>query len=337
MIKNSVILSLLGAIGLAGVAMAQTELLVYTALETDQMKPYKEAFEKANPDITIKWVRESTGVITAKLLAEKSNPQADAIWGLAATSLAVFEDEKMLQPYEPKGYAALNAKYNDDAKPPMWFGMDVWAATICFNTVEAQKLNLPKPTSWKDLTKPIYKGHVVMPNAATSGTGLLDVTSWLQLFGEKDGWAFMDQLHENVAQYTHSGSKPCRQAGAGEFAIGVSFEFRAAQVKSTGAPIELIFPKEGLGWEVEAFGITANTKKLDAVKKLADFAASKEANELYQKSFAIVAHKDVHKPNPIFPANFEQMLVKNDFRWISKNRDKIITEWTKRYASKSEK
>src|ERR1700686_580334 len=62
----------------AGAAWAQrTELLVYTALETDQLKAYTESFAKHNPTIELKFVRDSTGVITAKLLAEKANPQAD--------------------------------------------------------------------------------------------------------------------------------------------------------------------------------------------------------------------------------------------------------------------
>jgi len=66
-------------------AFAKTELTVYTALEAEQLKTYKKAFEQANPDVEIKWVRDSTGIITAKLLAEKARPQADAVWGLAAT------------------------------------------------------------------------------------------------------------------------------------------------------------------------------------------------------------------------------------------------------------
>ena len=71
------------------------------------------------------------------------------------------------------------------------------------------------PESWNDLTKPVYQGHVVMPNPNSSGTGFLDVSSWLQLWGEEGGWQFMDALHENIAWYTHSGSKPCKQAAAG--------------------------------------------------------------------------------------------------------------------------
>ena len=71
-------------------AAQKTELLVYTALETDQIKAYEEAFKKVNPNIDVKWVRDSTGVITAKLLAEKANPQADLVVGVSASSLAVF-------------------------------------------------------------------------------------------------------------------------------------------------------------------------------------------------------------------------------------------------------
>lgn len=56
-------------------------LNVYTALETDQLKAYQEAFNKQYPDIEIKWTRDSTGVVTAKLLAEKANSVADVVGG----------------------------------------------------------------------------------------------------------------------------------------------------------------------------------------------------------------------------------------------------------------
>lgn len=318
-------------------ALAQrTPILVYTALETDQLKAYKDTFENSVKDVEIRWVRDSTGVITAKLLAEKANPQADVVLGLAATSLLVLEQEGMLTPYSPKGVEALNQRFVDPKKPPMWVGMDVWGATICFNTVEAQKRNLPRPESWKDLLKPIYRGQITMPHPASSGTGFLDVTAWLQLFGEAEGWKYMDALHENIAQYVHSGSKPCRQAGAGEFVMGISFEYRANATKASGAPVDLIFPKEGVGWDMEAAAIMKATKKMNAARKLMDWSVTKEANELYAKSYAIVAFPGVAKPLPNVPANYEQMLVKNDFGWAAKNRDRILTEWNKRYNAKAE-
>jgi iron(III) transport system substrate-binding protein len=324
------------ALSLAGAAAAQkTQLTVYTALETDQLKAYQEGFNKAYPDIELTWVRDSTGIITAKILAEKAAPKADVIMGVAATSMAIFETEGMLMPYAPAGLARIAPEYRDPKNPPSWVGMDVWGATICFNTVEAAKRNIPKPETWKDLTKPVYKGQIVMPHPASSGTGYFDVTAWLQLWGEAEGWKFMDGLHENIAQYMHSGSRPCAAAAAGEYVVGISFEYRANREKARGAPIDLVFPKEGLGWDLEAIGIVKTTTKADAAKKLLDWSVSDAAMALYANNFAIVAIPALSKPLPNVPANYGTMLVKNDFAWAAKNRDKILAEWSKRYESKA--
>ncbi|GAB2486722.1 MAG: putative 2-aminoethylphosphonate ABC transporter substrate-binding protein [Comamonas sp.] len=328
--------AVLGLAAGAAAAQQRTPLLVYTALETDAMKLYKTSFEKANPDIEIKWVRDSTGIITAKLLAEKANPQADVVAGVAASSLALLQQEGMLQAYEPKGFDKLTPAYSDTARPPAWVGMDVWAAAICFNTVEAKKRGLPKPETWKDLAKPIYKGAIVMPHPASSGTGYLDVSSWLQMWGDADGWKYMDALHENIAQYVHSGSKPCKQAGAGEFPIGISFEFRAHQVLRSGAPVELVFPKEGLGWDIEGTAIMKTTKKPELAKRAADWFASKEANEVTANWWAVVAYPGVAKKLEGIPENYEQLLAKNDLNWAAKNRERILAEWSKRYEGKAE-
>jgi iron(III) transport system substrate-binding protein len=214
--------------------------------------------------------------------------------------------------------------------------MDAWVAALCFNTVEAQKKNLPKPASWKDLTKPVYKGTIVMPNPASSGTGFLDVTSWLQLFGEAEGWKFMDALHQNIGVYTHSGSKPCTMAGAGEYPIGVSFEFRAARQKRQGAPIDIVFPSEGSGWDMEATAIVKGTKNLEAAKTLLDWSVSEKAMKLYNEGYAVVAISKMSQPIEYLPGNMLEHMIKNDFQWAAVNRAKILAEWEKRYGAKSE-
>ncbi len=318
-------------------AQTKTTLTVYTAIEPEVMKFYKTGFEKAHPDIEIKWVRESTGVITDKLLEEKANPQADVVIGLAATSLALLNEEHMLMPYEPKGFKQLKPAYSDSAKPPSWFGSDVWGSAICFNTAEAKKFNLPKPASWKDLLNPIYKGKIIMPHPGSSGTGYLDVSAWLQMWGEKEGWKYMDALHENIAYYTHSGSKPCKQAGAGEIPIGISFEFRASLEIRSGKPIEAIFPSEGLGWDIEANALMKDAKNPDAAKKLLDWLASKEANQILTNFYAIVAYPGLGKKMEGIPENHEALLLKkNDFNWAAKNRERILKEWNRRYNAKAE-
>jgi iron(III) transport system substrate-binding protein len=325
------------SLAFAATAQGRTELLVYTALEADQVQAYKAAFEKENPTIELKFVRDSTGIVTAKLLAEKANPQADVVWGLAATSLMLLDKEGMLQPYAPKGLDAVKPTMRDPANPPKWVGMDVWSSAICFNTAEATKKNLPKPTSWADLTNPVYKGQITMPNPAASGTGYLMVSGWIQMMGEDKAWKYMDALHQNIGIYSQSGSKPCRQAGAGEFALGMSFEYRANKTKRDGAPIDIVLPKEGLGWDMEATGIIKTSKKQEAAKALADWAVTKQANELYAKNFAVLALPGIQEKLEFVPGDVEKLLAKNDFTWAAANRDRILAEWSKRYESKSEK
>ena len=343
MLKKLIKKSLLAvcATGVSMMAMSQSalavDLTVYTAVEAEDLARYAETFNEDHPDINIKWVRDSTGIVTAKLLAEKNNPQADVVWGLAATSLLLLKSEGMLEPYKPKGVEMLDPKFVDKGGVPTWVGMDAWVASICYNTVEAAKHNLEPPKTWTDLLKPMYKGHLIMPNPNSSGTGFLDVSSWLQMFGkEKGGWDYMDRLHENIARYTHSGSKPCKLAAAGEIPIGISFAFRGAKSKAKGAPIEIIVPEEGVGWDMEATGIVAGTDKLEAAKTLVDWSITRKANEMYNTGYAVVAMPGVAKPVEHFPPNLLEKMIDNDFEFAANNRKAILAKWLERYDSKSD-
>ncbi|HYC63752.1 MAG TPA: putative 2-aminoethylphosphonate ABC transporter substrate-binding protein [Reyranellaceae bacterium] len=332
------------ALGAAALAVAafgtpafaqKTRLTVYTAIENEQLEPFKKAFEADNPTIEIAWVRDSTGVMTARIIAEKDNPRADVIWGLAASSVGAFASMGLVEPYTPAGASALKPMFRSGKNPETWVGMDAFLAVVCFNTAEATKNKKSKPASWADLTKPEYKDQIVMPNPASSGTGYLTIVGWLTAMGEENGWKFMDALHQNVAQYLHSGSAPCVQAAKGERLMGIGFDMRGATEKTKGAPIDLIVPKEGLGWEMEASAIMKGTKNLDAAKKLLDWSVSKKANELYGKYYAIVAHPEVKSSPPNYPADGEKAMLKLDVEWMAKNRDRILAEWTKRYDGKS--
>lgn len=320
--------------------VSATELTVYTAVESDDLQKYAERFNAAHPEITINWVRDSTGVITARLLAEKNNPQADVIWGLAATSLLLLEEEGMLERYAPEGVDHLEPRFVDPAfregQDPAWVGMDAWVAAICYNTIEGERQGVPMPTSWEDLTQPEFAGHVIMPNPNSSGTGYLDVASWIQLWGEEQAWDYMDRLHTNISRYTHSGSAPCSLAATGEAVIGVSFAFRGARLKSQGAPIEVVFPEEGLGWDMEAAAIVAGTDKLDAAQTLMDWAASREANELYNEGYAVVAYPGVAQPIENYPADITERMIDADFQWAAVNRERVLAEWQRRYDGKTE-
>jgi iron(III) transport system substrate-binding protein len=316
---------------------ASSAITVYTALEDDQLAKYLPLFEKEHPDIKVNKVRDSTGVVTAKLLAEKDNPQADAVWGLAVSSLLVADQQGMLEPYAPKALDTVGSKFKDERTPPHWVGIDAWMSAFCVNTTEMKKKNLSVPQSWADLTKPEYKGLIVMSNPASSGTGFLSVSALLQMKGEQEGWTYLDALDKNVAHYVHSGSKPCKIAGSGEYPIGISFDYRAVKQKNAGEPIEAVFPTEGSGWDIEANALVKKKAISPAAKTFLDWTISPEISKLYAASFPVTAVKtDVPVPKG-YPADpLKQLVTKNDFNWAAKNRESILAEWTKRYDSKSE-
>ncbi len=161
----------------SGAAAAKTELTVYTAVETELMEPYKKTFEAANPDITIKWVRDSTGIITSRLLAEKDAPKADVVFGLNVTSVLLLDRNGMLAPYRPKGADGAPAFMCDGREQPTWTGMSACPAAICVNKPELEKLGLPVPKTWEDLTDPRYKGHIIMSNPGSSGAAYSIISS----------------------------------------------------------------------------------------------------------------------------------------------------------------
>lgn len=310
-------------------ASAKTELVVYTAIENELLPAYKNAFEAANPEIEIKWVRDSTGIITARLIAEKDNPQADAILGLGSSSLIIMDDLGMLEAYQPAGFELVDTAQKDNAENPVWTGLTSWSSALCVNKIRLEKEGLPMPTSWQDLTNPIYKGKIAMPHPASSGSGYMNVSSWLQLWGDEAAWSYMDQLDANMKSYEHSGSKPCAMAAQGEVVIGISASALAEKLLQRRAPLAVVFPQEGLGWDTEANAIVKGTDQLVAAQALMDWGTSEAAAKLGADYSGLPARSEFMTEQG--KAIYEK-LAPNDLKWAAQNRDAILKEWQSRYA-----
>ncbi len=321
-------------IGGSSALAEQRTLTVYSSLDEDQAKALADGFMAANPDVKIEMINGSTAPIIARVIAEAANPQADVIMGNAVSALMSADALGLLESYKPANYDAVSPVMRDNRENPVWVGIDAWAASVCYNTVEGEKLGIPAPKSWKDLTKAEYKGHITMPSPLSSGTAFLAVNGWLTAFGDEDGWKFMDALHENISQYGHSGSAPCRQAAAGETVIGISYATPAVKAINEGAPIQIILPEEGLGWEIEATAIVKGAKNMEDAKKLADWVSSREAAQISSKFLPITAYDDISSLPENYPQGEKEKLLKMDFAKLAANREAVMTEWGKRYNTK---
>lgn len=314
----------------------RTEVTIYTAIENEQIVWISEALEKALPEVKPIWVRGSTGVITARLFAETKQPQADIAFGIGASSLMLLEKADMLVEYKPAGAAELRSFFLDPTPPYTWTGMDAYLGAVCFNSDLGQSLALMRPVLWRELLLPGFKGRVAMPNPNLSGTGYLLVAGWLQSMGEAAAWTFMDALHENIADYLPTGSDPCYGAGNGTYVAGLSFDMRGTAERAKGAPIEVIVPIDGVGWEQEASAILKTARHPDLARRIIDWSTSKDANAIYARSFAIVAHPGVPNTASDYPAHAEARMIKVDLQWKADHRERILREWTRRYGAKAQ-
>lgn len=314
-------------------------ITVYTALEDELVTEYLADFQAKHPNIKVNVIRESTGIITARLLAEKENPQADAVWGTAASSLLVLDANGQLEAYSPKGVETIAPKFKSDKSVPTWVGIDAWETAFIVNTVELAKLGLSVDDikSYNDLLRPELKGKIVMSNPNSSGTGLLTVTGVLQLNDKNTngGWEYLKKLHENIDQYVHSGSKPAKMAASGETVVGVSFGYAGISQAQKGAPVVTIFPVEGSGWDMEANALIKKNSINPAAKTFLDWAISDDAMNLYKKNYPIIAtgkggNYDGFDFDPI------KQLIDSDFTWVASNRDDILNNWITLFDGKSE-
>ena len=312
---------------------AAGKITAYTSYEEDELAAFLEAMKKDLPDVEVEVLRLSTGDLMARMLAEASNPKHDVIWGWAATSMVDPRIMEMIEPYSPAEVDKVPARFRD--KDGHWFATTGYMGAFCVNNEEMSKDNLAMPSSWQDLIKPEYKGKLVMPNPASSGTGYLHVASILQMMGEEKGWAYLDELDKNMDQYIKSGSKPCNAASAGENAIGISFALRAIKNIDEGYPITMVIPSEGAGHELEANALMKSSQNKEDAKKFLDWTVSKSAEAEYNKWKSIVTMQGREMPEKFkkagLPDDISTVLFEVDYAWAAENRDRILTEWQKRY------
>jgi iron(III) transport system substrate-binding protein len=327
------ICALLSIFILAGPALAKDRVVVYTSLENEEVVEYLKVAKQELSDLDIQAIRLSTGELGARMLAERDNPQADCIWGWAVTNTSEFIPKGMLKKYKPKGWKIIPANFKDPKG--YWTAIDLYAAAFVGNEKVLGKDNLPMAKGWKELLNPAYKGKLIMPNPASSGTGFLQVASLLVMMDpdykkkpvEKNkAWDFLKELDKNMGQYIKSGSKPAKLTAAGEYAIGASFAFVYSSLKKKGFPVVMAMPAEGAGFELEVNSLLKGAKNEKAAKKFLDWAISKNAMNEYAKFKLGVTYPGVKGPTDL-PALDTIKLAPMDFAWQSKNRVKILEVW----------
>jgi iron(III) transport system substrate-binding protein len=273
---------------LAGAAEA-ADLVVYTSQPNEDAQATVDGFKAANPGLDVQWVRDGTPQIMAKLNAEiqAGNPAADVLLIADTVTLERMKQAGQLLAYKSPEAANFDASlYDADG---YYHSTKLITTGIMYNTQAAMK-----PTSWADLAKPEAKGLIAMPSPLASGAALIHAQTLAGVQGL--GWDYYTQLKANGAIAAGGNGAVLKSVASGEKAYGVVVDYLPIREKAKGAPVEFVFPKEGVSAVTEPAAILASTKHGDAAKKFIDYLLSENGQKVAAKLGYIPARKGVDLP-----------------------------------------
>ena len=330
-----VIATALGTVlmGLGGAAAAQGQLTVYCSVQEEWCRPMVAVFEKTT-GIKVSMTRKSSGETYAQIKAEAANPKGDVWWGGTGDPHLQAAEEGLTEPYKSPKLAELQDWAQRQAVQSGYRTVGIYAGALGFsyNRPALEKKGIPAPKCWADLVKPAFKGEIQVADPNSSGTSYTMLATMVQLMGEDKGFEYMKALHKNVNQYTKSGAAPARAAATGESMVGISFMHDGVTQAVTGAPIVVVAPCEGTGYEIGSMSIVKGARNMENAKKWADFALGAQIQVLAAnaKSFQVPSNKAAFAP-PEAPKLKDIKLINYDFKKYgsSAERTRLLSKWDK--------
>jgi iron(III) transport system substrate-binding protein len=278
-----------------GTACAQ-ELRMYAALSKVNVDKIV-AFVNQELNTNIVALTLSTGPMHAKIMAEAPNVEADLVLHLEWGALKM-QQAGLTEPYpDAPAWRDINATYKEPNGN--WYNLGNYSYLLIGNKKRLAEKGLTMPQSYDDLLDPKWKGEIVMPHPALSGTGSMFVNSMFGWKGSKDsGWKYLETFDKNIAQYTKSGNLPTLLISRGEFMLGITSDAQVSEAIKQGYPIEFVIPKEGIGADGNMILITKSAKNKDAAKKVVNFMGTEKFQRFFSELGYLAARQGM--PNPLY-------------------------------------
>jgi iron(III) transport system substrate-binding protein len=323
---------ILGSAMAAPQAMADGRLVVYCSATNAMCEAETKAFSEKY-DVKTSFVRNGSGSTLAKIEAEKKNPRADVWYGGTLDPQSQAGEMDLLQAYKSPQLENIMADFRDPAKRKGNYSSAVYMGILGFgvNTERLAEKGLEIPRCWNDLTKPEYKEEIQIADPQSSGTAYTALATFIQLWDEDKAFDYFKKLDKNISQYTKSGVTPSRNSARGEIAIGIGFLHDYSLEQSKGAPLELISPCEGTGYEIGGVSIIKGARNMDNAKLFVDWVLSKEGQQLaWQKgkSFQILTNTQAEQsPNALDPKKLSLINYDMETYGSSSERKRLINKW----------
>jgi iron(III) transport system substrate-binding protein len=318
------LLASLLAVGALSGAVAQ-EVIVYSPFSDEFMQALARPFTEQT-GIRVLNIVISTGESQSRLRAEAARPQADFWLSVRPAILQQAFEEGLIEAYTPAGADTVLSAYQYDEEHITAIG--TYPLVFFYNTQAVARTRVPVPTGdWAQLLDESYRGQIVMPHPATSGTAYSAIATILQNAiqsggTEEDGWDFVGRLAQNVAQFTRSGRAPQTLVSQGEYPVGIGFYDAVWQLQQEGFPVEVVIPDPVFA---EPYGgaVVAGAPNPTNARAFFDYLLTPAAQDVLGRfgNYPVVAGAAVPEGGVDVPPD---QVIDVDFRWSADNRARIL-------------
>ena len=222
---------------------SQDTIVICSSSEQFRNDYVQEELRRQFPQYNIVVMYMATGKAAAKVAVEKENTDIDILMGLETGYLSKIQDILA----DVGGRSRLNylPGLSPEEEGNKWVVWERFAGAIIVNHEVLDKYGLPTPKTYEDILNPQYRNLIAMPDPKSSSTGYFFYKNWVNQWGEEETLDYVDRLHDNIKQFTESGSGPIKMMIQGETAIGLGMTFQAVSEINNGVPLEIIYPPEG--------------------------------------------------------------------------------------------
>ena len=275
-------------------AFAASTLTLYTSQPNEDAQMTVTAFEKAHPDIEVKWIRDGTTKLTARLQAELAAGGAapDVLLIADSVTMESLKKQDLLAAYKSPEASRYDAQLYDPQG--YYYGTKLITTGIAYNTRAPVK-----PGSWQDLLKPELKNMTTLPSPLYSGAAQIHMATLMN--DPQLGFTYYEKLKANGAMPQSGNGAVMNAITSGSKGYGVLVDYMAIREKAKGAPIEFVFPKEGVSIVTEPVAMLKNAKNPDGAKAFIDFVLSDAGQRLVLKQGYLPADASLPAPEG-FPA-----------------------------------
>ena len=323
-----VVLILVGTLGAIRPVAAEETLTVYSYDSIEWwMKEIVPIFEqKYGVKVNLILIGDA-GQVLNKLILEKDNPQADVVVGIDNSYLAKAIDAGVLEPYKPAN-ADVIPEWIIQKFDPTFHLTPYDYGYIAINYRKDMVQNPPK--SLEDLTKPEWRGKLIIEDPRTSSPGMAFLLWTIAVYG--DDWLnYWEKLKENDVQIVKGWSEAWGAFSEGEYPLVLSYSTSPAATVyyENNTNVGAVAFEEGNYLQIEGAGIVRGAKHRELAKKFIEFLISEEAQEkLPLNQWMYPVNKNVQVPDVFRYAVQIDKPVTLDSKVIEENYETWLKQWT---------